>query len=271
MTQMVQTTPAVKIAVAGAAGRMGQEIIQAAAAMPEVTVALAFERDGHAAVGSQCDAGEVYSAAALEQTPVDVLIDFTAPAATLALAQVCRRRNIGMVVGSTGFSEAEWRQLQQAGDDIAVLAAHNMSIGVNALYQIAAFAAETLKAGRLDGGYDIEISEEHHRRKKDAPSGTALTLGRAVAQATGADFNADAVFTRAGADASRGAYDIGFSALRGGDIVGTHRVLFAGNGEQLEIIHRSFSRANYAAGALRAARFIAAAAPGFYDGMQAVT
>lgn len=261
------------LAVAGADGRMGREVLTAAAADAAFAVTLAFERAGHPAVGGAAAAGqgEIQAEDALKtQATVDVLIDFTTPAGTLAFAEVCRARQIGMVVGSTGFSAAQWEALQSAGRDIPLLVAQNMSVGVNATYRIAEFAAQTLKAGRLGGGYDIELSEEHHRHKKDAPSGTALRLGQVLADATGADFNADAAFARHGAAAARGEHEIGFSVLRGGDIVGVHRVVFAGSGEQIEITHRSTSRANYAAGALRAAKFIATAAPGFYDGIAAM-
>lgn len=262
----------VNVAVAGAAGRMGRQLAAAVAADPELQLALAFEHSAHEAVGALAGDGAtaIQAPDALQTAEVEVLIDFTAPAATLALAEVCRARKIGMVVGSTGFSAAQLQQLRQAGADIPLLMAQNMSVGVNALYRIAAFAASLLGAGRLGGGYDIEICEAHHRHKKDAPSGTALRLGQEVAAATGGRFEEDAVLARSGSEAARGAHDIGFSAVRGGDIVGTHSVLFAGRGEQIEITHRSTSRANYCAGALRAAKFIAQAPAGFYDGMEAV-
>lgn len=261
-----------KIAVAGAAGRMGGEILAAAAADADLEVTLAFECSGHVAIGHMASDGKtlLQDEAALQTTAVEVLIDFTAPQATLTFAEVCRRRGIGMVVGSTGFNADELQRLQAAGNDIALLIAQNMSIGINAMYRIAADAATTLGAGRLGGGYDIEISEEHHRYKNDAPSGTALRLGQVLAAATGGDFDKDAAFIRYGAEARRGDCDIGFSVVRGGDLIGVHRVLFAGRGEQVEIIHRSTSRANYVAGALRATKFIAHAAPGFYDGMDKI-
>lgn len=256
----------INLAVAGAAGRMGQAVCAAAAADDAVEVVLRFEHAAHPAV----QAGDLPGADALQDSTAQVLIDFTAPQATLALAQVCRARGIGMVVGSTGFDAAQWRTLQQAGADIPILVAQNMSIGVNALYRIAAFAARELSAGKLGGGYDIEVSEEHHREKKDAPSGTALRLGQVLAQATGGDFAADAAFARHGSDAKRQEGEIGFSVLRGGDIVGVHRVVFAGSGEQVEVLHRAGSRANYAAGALCAAKWIATAEKGFYDGIEAM-
>ena len=268
------TAKKISLAVAGADGRMGREVLSAAAADAAFEVALAFERAGHPAVGSAAAAwgSPIQSDDALQsQDGIQVLIDFTTPAGTLAFAEVCRQRGIGMVVGSTGFSAAQWQALQAAGADIPILVAQNMSIGVNAMYRIAEFAATTLNAGRLGGGYDIEVSEEHHRHKKDAPSGTALRLGQVLAGATGASFEADAAFARHGAEAKRGEHDIGFSVLRAGDIVGTHRVVFAGSGEQIEVIHRSSSRANYAAGALHAAKFIAAAPVGFYDGISAIS
>lgn len=271
----------VNVAIAGAAGRMGRALAEAINADDSLTLTMALEEDGHAAIGAQCpgsaDVVPITSHKALANARANarnipqVLIDFTQPSATLALADLCRARKIGMVIGTTGFNPDQLARLHAAAADIPLLHAQNMSTGVNALYRIAAFAAKTLRAGRLGGGYDIEISEEHHRYKKDAPSGTALRLGQSLAEASGSDFNQDAVFTRHGANAPRGEYDIGYSVARGGDIVGTHRVLFAGSGEQLEIIHRSASRANYAAGALRAAKFIARAPAGLYQDMLALS
>lgn len=262
------------LGIAGANGRMGRALIEAAQNDAAVAVAFVFTENDDARVGERLVAGAppLATAAELADAEIDVLIDFTAAAATMQFLSVCRRRGIGMVVGTTGFTAEQQAALRQGGDDIPLLVAQNMSTGVNALYDIAAAAAQRLQAGRLGGGYDMEVSEAHHRHKKDAPSGTALRLGRTLAQATGGDFDDDAVFTRHGGDGlARGAHDIGFSVVRGGDIVGEHRVLFAGDGEQLEIIHRSTSRLNYAAGAVRAAKFIAGAAPGYYDGMGAVS
>lgn len=262
----------VKVAVSGAAGRMGQEIIAAVTAAADLQLVLAFEHGHHPAVGTIAADGQtaIEKDEAILTTEAEVLIDFTAPETSAELSGICAARGIGMVIGTTGFDDSQRQRLAAAGEHIPLLVAQNMSVGVNALYQIAAYAAKILGAGRLGGGYDMEVGEEHHRDKKDAPSGTALRLGQALAAATGSDFNNDAVFTRQGANALRQPHDIGFSVARGGDIVGTHRVLFAGRGEQLEIIHRSTSRANYAAGAVRAARFIATARPGLYDDMSAV-
>ncbi len=271
-TIMPKPTMPIKIAIAGAGGRMGAELIKAVAADPAFTLTLAFEQAGHASIDTTAADGKtlIQAEPMLGEVATDVLIDFTAPVATLQFAQICRAQKTAMVIGSTGFDEQQLQQLKQVGEDIPILFAQNMSIGVNALYRIAAYAAQILKAGRLGGGYDIEISEEHHRHKKDAPSGTALRLGQEVAQASGSNFDEDAVFARHGADALRGEHDIGFSVVRGGDIVGTHRVQFSGSGEQIEITHRSASRANYVAGALRAAKFVAHATPQFYNGIDAI-
>ena len=255
----------INIGVSGAAGRMGRAVIDIAAEDQTVCVAALFESDAAATAATPMPLSR------LEDADIHVLIDFTTPEATLALADICRRRGIGMVIGTTGFTATETTQLQRAGEDIPLLLAQNMSVGVNALYDIAAYAARRLRAGRLDGGYDIEVYEAHHRRKQDAPSGTALRLGRALAEASGGDLEEDGVYSRHGREGvKRGEYDIGFSVVRGGDIVGEHRVIFAGAGEQLEISHRSISRANYAAGAVRAAKFISTANAGFYDGMGSI-
>ena len=263
----------VEIAISGAGGRMGEEITRQAAANPDFQVALAFERAGHPRIGETLAGGAIAikEDTALATVSPKVLIDFTHPQATLSLAAHCLKNKIGMVIGTTGFTDEELSQLREHARHIPLLWAQNMSIGVNVLYTLAEFAARQLGAGRLGGGYDMEIFEAHHRHKKDAPSGTALRLGERLAKATGGDLATDGTFARHGrTDDERQAHHIGFSVVRGGDIVGEHRITFAGAGEQIEITHRSTTRANYAAGALRAARFIATAAPGFYDGMERV-
>lgn len=273
----------IALGISGADGRMGRALITACAADDAISLRFVCMADGHPLIGKTIDGAPPIDAAAdIVTADIQTLIDFTEPAATMRFAELCGKRGIGMVVGTTGFSGGELSRLRRAARRIPLLVAQNMSIGVNVAYAVAADAATRLKAGKLGGGYDIEIFEAHHRDKKDAPSGTALRLGQILAQATGGNFAKNAVYARQGRDALQGrdgkksqtrlrqAADIGFSVLRGGDIVGEHRVIFAGAGEQLEIIHRSTSRANYAAGALRAAKFIAAAAPGFYDGMESV-
>lgn len=264
----------IAVGIAGC-GRMGRAIIAACAADSSVLLKCVFVEDGDALVGKSVDGAPpcVAASAFIKNgggVDIDALIDFTAPAAAVQYAAACARRRIAFVTGTTGFTAKERAVLQRAGKTTAVLAAQNMSVGVNAAYAVAAAAAKILRAGKLGGGYDMEIFEAHHRHKQDAPSGTALRFGETLARATGGKFSANAVLARQGRGLIRKSSDIGFSVLRGGDIVGEHKVVFAGAGEQLEIVHRSTSRANYAAGALRAAKFAAGAKPGFYDGMEAV-
>lgn len=263
---------ALRIGVAGAAGRMGREIISTVLAEQNNTVILsaALESSQNAAIGG--DAGVlagvgkcdilVNTIEKLGASPFDVLIDFSTPATTVSHADFCAAGNMALVIGVTGFGDEQKKRIQSAAQKIALVMSPNMSLGVNALFALADTAARLLKAGRLGGGYDMEVFEAHHRRKKDAPSGTALRLGETLANATGTTLKQNAVFDRQGL---RDDNDIGFSVVRGGDIVGEHRVIFAGGGEQLELIHRSTSRANYAAGAVQAAKFAATADAGLYD------
>ncbi len=258
----------IRIAVAGAAGHMGREIIRAVLAEPSTSLSTAIEYPQSNFIGQ--DAGNVagteecgIAITTLENiADFDVMIDFSLPAATIEHACHCVFRGKGMVIGVTGFSDEEKTKIQTTAEKIALVMAPNMSIGVCALLALAENAARLLNAGRLGGGYDMEVFEAHHRRKKDAPSGTALRLGEVLASATGTTLKEDAAYDRQG---QRAPNAIGFSVVRGGDIIGEHRVIFAGDGEQLELVHRSTSRANYAAGAVRAAKFAATAKNGLYD------
>jgi 4-hydroxy-tetrahydrodipicolinate reductase len=189
----------------------------------------------------------------------DVLIDFTRPAGTLAHLAVCRDLGVQAVIGTTGFSEQQLATIAEHARHIAIVMAPNMSLGVNVMLKLLALAAQA-----LPDDYDIEVIEAHHRHKVDAPSGTALAMGQALAQALGRQLKDCAVFGREGQTGERGRHSIGFSSVRGGDIVGDHTVMFAGTGERIEITHRSSSRANYAQGSLRAARFLAGRPPGLY-------
>jgi 4-hydroxy-tetrahydrodipicolinate reductase len=189
-----------------------------------------------------------------------VLIDFTRPEGTMAHLALCRELGIQLVIGTTGFSEAQKAQISQAARDIAIVMAPNMSVGVNVTLKLLEMAAKALSTG-----YDIEIIEAHHRHKVDAPSGTALKMGEVIAEAIGRDLKDCAVYERYGHTGERDPSTIGFSSIRGGDIVGDHTVLFAGTGERIEITHKSASRATYAQGSLRAARFLAGRPAGLYD------
>ncbi len=188
-----------------------------------------------------------------------MLIDFTRPEGTLAHLAVCRELGVNAVVGTTGFSPAQKAEIAGHAEQIAIVMAPNMSVGVNVVMKLLEVAARA-----LDESYDIEIVETHHRLKVDAPSGTALQMGEVVAAARGTTLEADAVHARHGDTGARRSGSIGFASLRGGDIVGDHTVLFAGGGERIEITHRSSSRANYAQGSLRAARFLAGRKAGLY-------
>jgi len=190
----------------------------------------------------------------------DVLIDFTRPEGTLAHLRACRAARRAMVIGTTGFSPAGFDEIRAASSDIAIVMAPNMSIGVNVLAKLVAMASRA-----LGPDYDAEVFEIHHKLKVDAPSGTALLLGGAVAKARGATVEKEGVFARHGTTGERKAGTVGFSVARGGDVVGDHTVFFAGPGERLELTHRASSRATYAQGAMRAAKFLSGKTPGLYD------
>jgi 4-hydroxy-tetrahydrodipicolinate reductase len=189
-----------------------------------------------------------------------VLIDFTRPEGTMAHLQVCQALGVGLVIGTTGFSEAQKAQIAEAAKHIPIMMAPNMSVGVNVTLKLLEMAAKALSTG-----YDIEIIEAHHRYKVDAPSGTALKMGEVIADALGRDLKDCAVYAREGVTGERDPSSIGFATIRGGDIVGDHTVLFAGTGERIEISHKSSSRATYAQGSLRAVRFLAIRQHGLYD------
>jgi len=250
---------ATRIAVAGAGGRMGQALIEAAVADPECLLVAAVDVDDSPAVGR--DAGERFGRATgvtvgsefdAAASLADVWIDFTRPEGTLAHLAACARHGTGAVVGTTGFSDAEKAVIADHARKIPVVFAPNMSVGVNVLLALCETAAH-----RLGPAYDAEIVEIHHKHKIDAPSGTAIRLGEAVAQGMGSTLEDRAVYARQGMTGERKSGAIGFAALRGGDVVGEHTVIFAGVGERIELAHKATSRDNFAAGALRAAHFVA--------------
>jgi 4-hydroxy-tetrahydrodipicolinate reductase len=275
--QKVATTGAVQpppagstehhVAVAGATGRMGHMLIEAIRASDDCLLAGALDIASSPAIGNDAAAFLGHAsgvpvtadiAAGLEHA--QVLIDFTRPEGTLAHLKVCRERGVKAVIGTTGFSDAQKAQIADAARDIAIVMAPNMSVGVNVTMKLLEMAAKALATG-----YDIEIIEAHHRHKVDAPSGTALKMGEVIAQALGRDLKDCAVYAREGVTGERDPSTIGFAAIRGGDIVGDHTVLFAGTGERIEITHRSASRATYAQGSLRAVRFLAGQKKGLFD------
>jgi 4-hydroxy-tetrahydrodipicolinate reductase len=257
----------VRIAIAGAAGRMGRTLVEAVLRSGDLALGAALEASGHPQLGR--DAGEPLGApcgvaitadVAAAVAAADCLIDFTAPQATLAHAAACAAAGRAIVIGTTGFAGEERARVVAAADRIPVAMAPNFAIGVNVVFKLAEVAARI-----LGDGYDVEIVEAHHRHKVDAPSGTALRLGEAVAGALGRDLKAVAVHGREGITGEREAKAIAFHAIRGGDIVGEHTVIFAGEGERVEVAVRSGSRMTYAQGALRAARWLEGKPAGLYD------
>jgi 4-hydroxy-tetrahydrodipicolinate reductase len=257
----------VRIAIAGAGGRMGRMLIEAVLADQQAQLVAALDQPGSPAIG--LDAGAALGrhtgvavrgdAATALAGGVDVLIDFTRPEGTMAHLALARRHGVKLVVGTTGFTPEQKAAIGAAAQDIGIVFAPNMSVGVNVLVKLVEAAAAA-----LDERYDAEVYEVHHRHKVDAPSGTALALGDAVARGRGVNFAERAVLSREGHTGERRRGDIGFGTLRGGDIIGEHLVMFAGTGERIEIAHKSGSRANYAEGSLRAAHFLAANGPGLY-------
>ncbi|MEO6363861.1 MAG: 4-hydroxy-tetrahydrodipicolinate reductase [Caldimonas sp.] len=235
-----------RVAIAGSSGRMGRTLIEAVEASTDFALGAAF------------DLGDDIRAALAAS---DVLIDFTRPDGSLAHLALCRELGVAAVIGTTGFDTAQKAQIAAHAEHVAVVMAPNMSVGVNVMLKLLEVAAAT-----LGDGFDVEIVETHHRHKVDAPSGTALQMGEVVARAQASALDDRAAFDRNGL---RRPGAIGFASLRGGDIVGDHTVLFAGAGERIEITHRSTSRATYAEGSLRAARFLAGKTHGLF-GMEHV-
>ncbi len=241
-------------------------LIEAVLADPATTLAAAIDKAGSPAIGR--DAGDfmgqttgvIISAELASLSTADVLIDFTRPEATRAYLDVCRAHQLRAVIGTTGFDAEGLKSIRDFSQAHATVFAPNMSVGVNITLKLLETAGRFLKEG-----FDIEVIEAHHRHKVDAPSGTALKMGEVIAKATGRDLDSVARYAREGHTGERPAQEIGFSVIRGGDIVGDHTVLFAGTGERIEITHKSSSRATYAQGALRAAKFLMAHKTGLFD------
>lgn len=257
-----------RIAVVGAGGRMGRQLIQAVSKAEGVTLTAAFERVGSSLVGS--DAGElagighngvtVRDNLAANIDLFDLLIDFTRPEGTLEHLALCAANHKKMVIGTTGFDEQGKLAIQQAAEKIAIVFASNYSVGVNLVFKLLE------KAAKVMGDYcDIEIIEAHHRHKVDAPSGTALSMGEHIAKAMGKDLKQHAVFAREGITGERKQDEIGFATIRAGDVVGEHTVWFADEGERVEIAHKASSRMTFANGAVRAAKWLANHEKGLFD------
>ncbi|MEO5334460.1 MAG: 4-hydroxy-tetrahydrodipicolinate reductase [Magnetococcus sp. YQC-5] len=257
-----------QIAVVGAGGRMGRMLVQAICAREHARLVAATEQPDSPLIGR--DAGEVAGVGslgiAIAKDPAcafqagQVVIDFTQPAATLTHLELAQAAGAAMVIGTTGFDKAGRERIQQAAESIPIVFAPNFSVGVNLMFKIAAEAAQA-----LGEGFDIEIIEAHHRHKVDAPSGTALGLGQAIASALDRNLQEVGVFAREGHTGARQQNTIGFATVRGGDIVGDHTALFAGEGERLEITHRASSRMTFAQGAVRAAIWVGQHRSGLFD------
>jgi 4-hydroxy-tetrahydrodipicolinate reductase len=257
-----------RLIVAGAGGRMGRTLIHAITAIDGAVVAGAVEARGSAVIGR--DAGELAGlgrngiTVAADVEPLlaeaDGLVDFTVPAATMAFAELTARKGLVHVIGTTGLSGENEALLAQAAKRAVIVKSGNMSMGVNLLAALVKRVART-----LDEEFDVEILEMHHNRKVDAPSGTALMLGRAAAEGRGVDLDQRAVRARDGHTGARSPGDIGFAALRGGSVVGDHTVIFAGPAERIELIHRAEDRMIFARGAVRAALWARGRSPGLYS------
>ncbi len=256
-----------KIVITGVSGRMGIALLEGVFADDALTLHAAIDREGSALIGQDAGAHfgvtsgvKVSSDLASALDGADVLIDFTRPEAAMQYLDACVQAGVQMVVGTTGFTEVEKAAIDKAAQQHAIVFAPNMSVGVTLLINLVEQAAQV-----LNEGYDIEVVEMHHRHKVDAPSGTALRLGEAAAQGLGQDLKDCAVYAREGVTGEREAGKIGFATLRGGDVVGDHTVVYAGTGERVEITHKASSRATFALGALRAAKFLAEKSSGLYD------
>lgn len=257
-----------RVAVVGAAGRMGRVLIQAVDAAPDLQLGGATEYEGSSLLGA--DAGELAGVGRLNVPVedsldkvidrVDVVIDFTRPEASLAHLETCRAAGKSLVIGTTGFDAEGKQQILDAGQEIPIVFAPNMSVGVNLCFKLLEVAARV-----LGDEVDVEIIEAHHRHKVDAPSGTALRMGEVVAEALGRDLSQCAVYGREGVTGERERRTIGFETIRAGDVVGEHSVWFAAEGERVEIVHKASSRMTFARGAARAAGWLNQRAPGCYD------
>jgi len=257
---------ALKIVIVGCTGRMGHALLEGVFADKALALHAALDRADSSQIGKDAG-GQLGKATGVKVTSdtnaikgADVLIDFTRPEASLQYLEVCEEAGVKMVIGTTGFTPEQKARITQASQQLGIVFAPNMSVGVTLLTNLVQAAAKVLKQG-----YDIEVIEAHHRHKVDAPSGTALRLGEAAAAGAGRDFEKVALYAREGITGERDPDAIGFATVRGGDIVGDHTVLFAGTGERIELTHKASSRATFALGALRAAKFVAGKQHGLYD------
>lgn len=257
----------IRVAVAGASGRMGRMLIEAISQSNDCQLVGALDVAHSGTMGTDACAFLGITSNILVTSDLEtgihnaqVLIDFTRPEGTLAHLAVCQRLGVKMVIGTTGLSAQDKATIEAAAKQIAIVLSPNMGVGVNVMLKLLGMAAQA-----LNQGYDIEVIEAHHRHKVDAPSGTALKMGEVLAHALGRDLEKDGVFARHGVTGERDPSSIGFATIRGGDIVGDHTVLFAGTGERIEISHKASSRQSYASGSLRAVRFLLGQPSGLFD------
>jgi 4-hydroxy-tetrahydrodipicolinate reductase len=251
----------VRVAIAGSGGRMGKVLLDCVAQAGDLQLHAALEHAGSPFIGNTvADGVKITDDVAGALKGADVLIDFTRPEGTMQHLEICRKLGVNMVVGTTGLNAQQKAALGAGAQDIGIVFAPNMSVGVNLVFKLLETASRV-----LNEGYDIEVIEAHHRHKVDAPSGTALGMGEVIARTLGRDLEQCAVYGREGVTGERDPSTIGFATVRGGDIVGDHTVLFAGTGERVEITHKASSRATFALGALRAARYLKANPAGLYD------
>ena len=256
-----------QVVIAGVSGRMGHALLEGVLADTNLQLHAALDRADSPQIGQDAGAHlgkntgvKITSDIAAVLKNADVLVDFTRPEASLAYLEACKQAGVKHVIGTTGFTVEQKAKIVAAAKEIAIVFAPNMSVGVTLLLDLVEQAAKV-----LNDGYDIEVVEMHHRHKVDAPSGTALRLGEAAAQGLGQDLNDCAIYAREGVTGEREAGKIGFATLRGGDVVGDHTVVFAGIGERVEITHKASSRATFALGALRAAKFLQSKSTGLFD------
>lgn len=256
-----------KLGIGGCNGRMGKALIQAAVGSQEAMISAALVSPGNKLIDT--DVGLIAGVSPINVRPsdnlnkiidqFDVFIDFTTVYATLSHIAVCQQHHKNMVIGTTGFTEDQKKIIEEAAKTIGIILSPNMSIGMNLCFQLAKQAAKI-----FGDNADVEILEAHHRHKVDAPSGTSLKMGQEIAKTLNRDFEQVAVFERHGITGPRDSQSIGFSTIRGGDTVGEHTVMFAGEGERVEITHRATSRSTFAVGAIRAAKWLAFKGPGLY-------
>ncbi|WP_462137950.1 4-hydroxy-tetrahydrodipicolinate reductase [Candidatus Mycalebacterium sp.] len=254
----------IQISIAGAGGRMGSAIISETAKTRDIKIAGLYEKAGHVLVGRKVAGVEVFKNIRKASESADVIVDFTSPEAALSHARWCAKTGKAMVMGTTGFSPKQRKEIERTAKSFPCVIAPNMSVGINLLESIVADATR-----KLGADFDIEVVETHHSAKTDAPSGTALALARAAAEAMGKTLEKTAVCAREGTNNKRGKNEIGIQSIRGGDTPGDHTVLFLGRGERVEFSHKAHGREIFAVGAIKAVRWICGKPAGIY-GMKEV-